>query len=369
MTKWNPKCRFFNEKYACDTLSTEGYKSCTECKFVSPYSKKILIIKLGALGDVLRTTPILEAIKKKYGDETTIYWLTLENSKELLKNNPYINKILIYNPENILRIQQEEFDILYSLEITTPATILSNIVNAKEKHGYYFNNGATSCYNKGAEEYLETAFLTHIKLSNRKSYQELIFQACDLSFNKEQIIFELSEKEKKFAEEFKQKNNLLDSDKLIGINFSAGERWPTKEWSTSKLKELIKTLSKDYKIILLGGPEEREKIPQIISELKKEGIYVLSNNPENSIWEFASILDLCEKVIVTDSLSLHLSLALKKPTISLFFSTPPWEIEDYGNSKKIVSPLLEKHFFSMKYSDELANSISVEEVQQNVRNY
>ena len=68
MAKWNTKCRFFNEKYACDTLSSEGYKDCDECKFTQEYSKKILIIKLGAMGDVLRTTSILPALRKKYGE-------------------------------------------------------------------------------------------------------------------------------------------------------------------------------------------------------------------------------------------------------------------------------------------------------------
>ena len=39
---WNKKCRFFNEKYACDTLATEDYQSCDECKFAQEYSKKFL---------------------------------------------------------------------------------------------------------------------------------------------------------------------------------------------------------------------------------------------------------------------------------------------------------------------------------------
>ena len=122
MTKWNKKCRFFNEKYACDTLSTENYKSCEECKFAQEYSKKILIIKLGAIGDVLRTTCILPALKKKYSSDILIYWMTNPESKDLLKNNPLIDKVFPYNLENVLRIQQENFDILFALEIDTPST-------------------------------------------------------------------------------------------------------------------------------------------------------------------------------------------------------------------------------------------------------
>ena len=280
----------------------------------------------------------------------------------MLENNPYIDKFLVLNAQNTLRLEQEKFDILFSLEITTPATLLANIVQADEKYGYYFNEGATFCFNKGAEEYLETAFLTNKKLKNRKSYQELIFQACELPYNKEEIIFELADASKKYAEEFRSKNNLKEKDKILGINFSAGERWASKSLSSENLKELVRRINSEYKIILLGGPEEEQKLKQISQELKNEGIAVVTNNPNNSVGEFASILSLCDKIITTDSFALHLSLALKKPTIALFFSTPYWEIEDYGVVKKIYSPLLSKYFLSKNYSEELASSISVQEI-------
>ncbi len=362
MLKWNTKCRFFDEKYACDTLTSENYKDCQECKFSSEYSKKILIIKLGSLGDVIRTTSILEAIKKKYPD-SFIHWLTSEESSEILVGNYYIDKILVFNLENTLRIQQEKFDILFALEIDTPTTILANLIDADEKFGYYFDNGATSCFNKGAEEYLETAFLTHTKLSNRKTYQELIFWACEVPYNKEEPIFELTEKDKEYAKNYLSENEISEKDKIIGINFSSGRRWPSKSWSNVQVKKFVKEAQKlDYKIILLGGPEEKEKLTIILNEFSEEGIKVFSNNLNNSIKEFASIINRCDKIITTDSLALHISIALQKPTIALFFSTPSWEIEDYERTKKVQSNLTEKHFFLNNYSDELANSITAEQI-------
>ena len=43
---------------------------------------------------------------------------------------------------------------------------------------------------------------------------------------------------------------------------------------------------------------------------------------------------------------MHLALGLKKPSVAFFTCTPPWEIEDYGRMTKVVSPLLEKYFYS-----------------------
>jgi len=362
MTKWNPQCRFFNEKYACDTLGSEGYESCEECKFSAPYSKKILILKFGALGDVLRTTPLLHALKKKYGEEALIYWMTSPEAVELLDNNPLIDKVLPYNLENTLRIQQEEFDILYSLEIDSPVTLLANLVTAKEKFGFYFNNGSTECFNKNAESYLETAFLQHKKLQNRKTYQELIFEASEIEYNKEKPIITLSEKDRQFAEKFKKENNISDSDKIIGIHIGSSGRWQSKFWNNEKLIDLVKKIPSDYKILFFAGPNEIEKQKELTEELAKERISILNNKPNNSIGEFSALVNICNLVICGDSLATHVASALGKDTIALFFSTPSWEVEDYGLMKKIESPLLEKYFFVGDYIPELADSISIGDV-------
>ncbi len=361
--KWNKKCRFFNEKYACETLSTEDYKSCEECKFAQEYSKKILIIKLGAMGDVLRTTCILPALRKKYGPDILIYWMTNLESVDFLKNNHLVDKILPYNLENVLRIQQEKFDILFALEIDTPSTLLTNLINADEKFGYFFDNGATACFNESAENYLETAFLNHVKIKNRKTYQQLIAQACDLDFyyNKEKPIFNLTNKEIEFSNQFKLKNNIQEGDKVIGINIGSADRWASKFWNNEKIKQLIRQV-KAYKIVILAGPNEIKKQGNLISELKKEGIILISNNPRNTLREFASVVNICDIIICGDTMALHLALALDKKIISLFFSTPGWEIEDYDNITKLASPLLEKYFFINQYVQELAESISIEQV-------
>ncbi len=362
MIKWNKKCRFFNEKYACDTLSTENYKSCEECKFAQEYSKKILIIKLGEMGDVLRTTCILPALKKKYGPDILVYWMTNPESVDLLKNNPLVDKVLAYNPENILRIQQEEFDILFALEIDTPATLLANLVKANEKLGYFFDNGTTSYFNEFAEPYLETAFLNHVKIKNRKTYQQLTIEACELEsyYSKERPVFNLTNKEIEFSEKFKLQNNLSDNDKIIGINIGSSDRW-VKFWNNEKIKQLIRRLQGN-KIIILAGPNEIEKQENLIKEMKEQGISLMSNDPNNSLREFASVVNICDTIICGDTMALHLASALNKKIISLFFSTPDWEIEDYDNLKKLTSPLLEKYFLINQYVPELEESISIEQV-------
>lgn len=319
---------------------------------------KVLIIKLGAKGDVIRTLPILLAIKEKY-PESEIYWIVHEKNSELIKDSPYINKL--YFPENP---PEDEFDILYNFDIETEATSLASGIKADQKFGFYEEGGYAASFNLGAEYYLNTSFDDSLKKANKKKYQEMIFEAAELPYKQQHHKIYLNEKDKRYAGRFIKKRG-INQENLIGIHIGSSPRWPSKAWSEIKIKEFIRELDKTgYEILLFAGPDEIEKHKKISEEFKKENLNVHVSNPENTDKEFASLVDKCKVMVCSDSFALHVSLALKKPTIALFFCTPPEEIEDYGILKKIISPRL-YDFFPEKmdqFSEELINSISVEQV-------
>ncbi len=86
-------CSFFKGDRPCDFNKNEGIV-CDDCSHYKPISYKILIVKLDAIGDVLRTTSILKPIKKKYPD-SYITWCTRESSKQLFSNNRLVDEIII----------------------------------------------------------------------------------------------------------------------------------------------------------------------------------------------------------------------------------------------------------------------------------
>lgn len=366
--KWNKNCKEFTNYggFACDLIKTEGYKSCEECQFYEPYSEKILIIKLGAMGDVIRTTPLLTSLRKKYSNPL-IVWLVNERSVDALKNNPYIDRIYTYNQETLLKLKYEKFDVVYSLETEVPGTAIANLVNAKKKYGFYLDDyGQPSAFNKGAEFIIEKALSDYLNKNNKKSYQEYIFEACDLKFNKEDYILEINEKQKKYAEEFLKKNKIKKTDKIIGIQIGASPRWISKAWHKDEVIKFIKLVKNDYRIILFAGKQE-ESLQKELLKNKEINKYVLGNNPNNSLSEFISIVNLCNVVVTGDTLALHIAAALKKKVIALFFCTPDWEIESYGRIKKLVSPLLSKYFFTDEYHEDLVKSITANQVYKELK--
>lgn len=341
--KFKRDCKEFSGVYSCDTMKFEGYKDCSECKFYQKQGKKILIIKLGQIGDVLRTTPILQAIKEKYGN-CHITWLVKEESKDLLKNN-FVDKVLVYNQENVFRLMLEKFDVMYNFEIDTPATLIANLVKAKKKYGYYFNkDGKTSFYNEAAKYYLHRAWSDYINKNNTRTYQEMIFDIAELEWKGQDYVLKVG----KCAPRKK---------KMLGINIGSSKRWQAKQWSKDKLIEFVKKIKKDYYIILLGGMDEQLDKRKLAKKLK-----VLENDSKNSLGEFVGRINECDVIVTGDTMAMHVALALKKKVIALFFCTPPSEIEGYGRLKKICSPLLNDYFYTDEYSKELSESISVESV-------
>lgn len=318
---------------------------------------KIAIIKLGAKGDVIRTLSILPAIKKTY-PESDITWITKKNAIDLLKNL-YIEKIL--TPEDKVN---NKFDILYNFDFDDEACKIAKEIEADKKYGFYSEGGYPAVFNNGAEYYLNTIFDDELKKNNKKTYQEMIFEIAELSYNKEHCPIFLSEDDKKYAKEFIEKNK-VNTDKLIGIHMGSSSRWPSKVWAKNKLKDLIINATEiGYQILLFGGPDEVNKLKEFASELKKENIKIYQNNPNNTDGEFASLVNICKKIICSDSFALHVALALKKPTIGLFFCTSPDEVEDYGLLKKLISPNLYNFFPERQdeYNEELINSIKVSDV-------
>jgi len=321
-------------------------------------SLKILIIKLGAKGDVVRTLPILEALKEKYPD-SSIDWVTKDNISDLFNNNQKINKIFVL-PCNI----NQEYDLLFNFDIEQDATKLAEKVKAKKKYGFFSKDGFPSAFNLASEYYLNTLFDDELKKSNKKTYQEMMFEAAELNYQKQPINIYLTEEEKEFGNNFIEKNK-INKEKLIGIHLGSAPRWPSKAWHEEELKKFILLASKaGHQILLFGGPDEIDKHNKIIKEMRDKKITIFENNPRNSNREFFTLVNLCSLMLCGDSFALHVALAFKKPTIGLFFCTSPDEVEDYGLLKKVVSPMLYDFFPERmnEYNEELVKSIKAEKI-------
>ncbi len=327
-------CRYFLGDRPCKYHKKEGVK-CSDCKYYDPIKMRILIIKLGAMGDVLRTTPILEALKKKYKG-CKITWVVDEESKELLENNSYLDGILPYGPGTLSHLLVEEFDLVINLDSLPKSACLASLTRGRKKLGFGLDQkGSIFSFNKEAEEWFRMGIDDNIKRKNRKTYQEIIFEIMGLRFKKEEPVVNLMKEEKDFANKFAAKHS-LKGKKIIGLATGAGGRWELKKWTMEGYLKLIERIDKEIKdarILLFGEKEEIERNREIMERSK---VPLINTGHKNTLREFLSLLNLCNLVVTGDTLAMHAAVALKKKVVALFGPTSSSEVELYGRGKKII---------------------------------
>jgi hypothetical protein len=160
-----------------------------------------------------------------------------------------------------------------------------------------------------------------LKLQNRRTYQDLIFEGLRLQFKGEG--YQLPEPV------------ITDLSGDIAISPVAGPVWPMKNWAF---------------------------YDQVKEELEAEGLTVNILPKRTSLLEHLGDVRNHRCLVGGDSLPMHFALGTATRCVTLFTCTSPWEIEDYGLQTKIVSPLLAEFFYKRGYDSRATTTISVEEV-------
>ncbi|MBI2653399.1 glycosyltransferase family 9 protein [Candidatus Woesearchaeota archaeon] len=302
----------------------------------------ILVIKLGAIGDVIRTTSILSGLKEKYRN-CKIDWVTKKESLDVLRNNNLIDNVYLIN--NTKNMSNKAYDLVICLDDDFEACDLATKANSKRIIGSYLKNNQKT-YTKDSHLWFDMGLISRfgkqeadeLKAKNKLTHQEIMYKILGLNYKKQEPILVLNQKDKDFANKFAQKNRIKDSDIVIGINTGAGGRWQDKKLSEKEAAELIDKLNnilknKNIKIILFGGPEEVERNKKIKNLIKTR---VIDAGCNNSLMEFAALISLCNILVTSDSLALHIGTALKKRVVAFFYVTSASEIELYARGIKII---------------------------------
>ncbi|MGB9692674.1 MAG: glycosyltransferase family 9 protein, partial [Candidatus Sumerlaeaceae bacterium] len=122
----------------------------------------------------------------------------------------------------------------------------------------------------------------------------------------------------------------------IGLNTGCGSVFRTKLWPMERWIELIRELQStlpSLTLLLLGGPAEREMNAQILNHCPS----LIDTGCDNSLEEFFGIVDACDLVVSSDSLAMHIAIALRKLVVALFGSTSATEIDLYDRGEKVIT--------------------------------
>lgn len=315
-------CRFFKGHIPCKPHKENGYH-CEDCPVYEPVSKRILIIKLGAIGDVIRTTPLVVKYKNLYPG-CKITWLTW--TPDILPSSQ-VDEILKWDYNAILYAQQAKWDIAINLDKEKEAGALLNMVNAKEKFGFVLKDNEIQPYNDLALHKFSTGLFDDVSKANTKSYLQEIFEICGFNHQGEPYLMD-THQEKGY------RWNLPTGKKIIGMNTGCGGRWTTRLWSIDKWVELVKLVQQnnpDATVLLLGGEAEHQRNTEI---QQRSGALYLGYFSLN---EFINLVNQCELVVTQVTMGMHITLALGKKIVLMNNIFNPHEFDLFGKGE-IVSP-------------------------------
>jgi len=330
-------CRHYRGDRPCSYHKREGTK-CACCSRYAPFSEKILIVKLEAMGDVLRTTSILPGLREKH-PAAQITWITAAPALPLFPGNPYVDRVLPLLPDGLVCLLAERFTLAVNLDTSPLSASLLARAAAGEKKGFSLDaRGQVCALSREAEEWLRMSVFDDAKKMNRRTYQAIIHDILGLGSPPGEIVLNLSEEETAFAREFVSRPGLFSPRPWIGLNTGGGGRWEFKRWTKEATLELARRCADEFdtRLLLFGGPEEEERNGWLMA---CAGDILVDTGCRNTLREFFALLNLCDIAVVSDTLALHAASALKKKVVALFGPTSAAEIELYGRGEKVAAPV------------------------------
>lgn len=273
--------------------------------------KKILIIKVDQLGDVLFSTLLLPKIKEKY-PEAKIDYLINPKSEAVLKNNPHINQVYFWQSLFLSAVPGRRGRL--SLSSTSNMSVFKElqenkydvVINARA----YFPSSNWRWHFLGAKALVAFDFSSQSFLADRLVHY-------DLAANEEENYLRLLEplgiesKIEARPEFFNLSDGQIEPDLAVfsPLSFDPEKSWPLAYWP--KLLQLLE--AKGYRIILSGLKEHASQL----EEIKKEAGSLKSEIMIKDIPSLAGAIKRAALFVGIESFPAHLAIALKKKSFCL----------------------------------------------------
>lgn len=323
--------------------------------------KRILIVKLSSLGDIVQSLPVLSALKEQF-PLAAVTWLVNDIYSDFLEQCSNVDKIIPFHRSRWGKISNiyktiREFRTLisqikgYDLVIDLQGLLRSGIITGFSGSAYRigFRNareGARVFYNHRIRPKSKHSMLRYLELAE--------YIGCKVDNPKFNM---------KVPESLKEWAHGILGNEGKHIAICVGSRWETKCWPVQKYTELIERLYKKHnaKIILIGDKNDIALGERIV---KNTNIPAKNYIGKTSLPQLSALLCLCNMLITSDSGPMHLGNALGIPVVVLFGPTDPECTGPYGlNNKVIVNDIVCRPCFKKICPDsKCMEDISVDEV-------
>jgi len=288
--------------------------------------KKILCIKPRGIGDVVLSTIVLENLCAHFTN-AEIDYLTEDFVRPSIDGIPLINKVLTMKKSEFSfkvarRIRKEKYDLIFDFWSNPRSAQITFLSFAKHRVGFNYR-GRSYAYNVKVEAGRGEHHSAEHNLE--------LLKALDVKIISKNIYAFVDDEKNNWAEKFIS-DNFNNRKPLIGIIPSGG--WESKRCDPEKWVEICKALNKelDAELMIIWGPGD-ELDAQLISNGLPRSSFL---SPKTSVSEMSALINNCSLVIANDSGPMHISAALRIPTLGLFGPTDPKKHGPYSDKSDYV---------------------------------
>ncbi len=293
--------------------------------------KKILVVNIFGIGDVLFTTPLLANLKRQFPD-VSIGYLANRRSAAVIENNPHIDRVFVYERDEFKNlynhskmqflnrvfdffreIKQEGYDVAIDLSLNSFFPVFAFAAGIKHRVGFNYRNRGFFLTQKTELRGYEGKHVVEFYLDFLKS--------LNIPVEVRALELPVTAQDRQWAQEFFKTNGLKPNDTVIGVFPGGGGSWGTqakfKRWppeSYAKLADKLIEKSK-AKIILIGDKSENELCDKVLKNMRQKAVNACG---ETSLGQLAALLVSCRVNVLNDGGPLHIAVAAGAKTVSIF---------------------------------------------------
>jgi len=282
--------------------------------------QKILVIKIGSIGDVILATPSLRAIRKNF-PRAKIFCLIGRESREVLQRCPYLDGLIVYDYKDknkglkglwgiAKELRRYNFDKSIDFQNNRKSHLIAFLSMALERYGYANKKW---CF-----------LLTHQVKDNLLSlppvdHQFKVLEMLGIDYQDKYLELWPAKQDDDYIRELLEAEWLSEVENIVGINLAASEKWLTKCLPLEKVAKLCDELANRNLRVAITGTEKDLKAAHRLSQIVKSKPAILVG--KTSIVQLASLIKRCKVYISADSAPLHVAAAMRVPVVGIFGPT------------------------------------------------
>lgn len=332
-------------------------------------TKRILIIRPSALGDVCRTVPILVSLKRRY-PEAEIDWLVQDTFAPAIDQHPDLHEAVLFPRNEVAiknlwrnkersrllgllgRLRRAQYDIVLDCQGLSRSGFFAWCTRSRQRYGY---RNARELGWLGVNQRVDIPMAMHTV----DRMLELVRAAGAEPMKDLRLYTSAADRA------------LIDTH-LKGTNFAVlapTSRWPGKRWPDDRFAQLAQRMLAENiveHIAIVGAASERDQCPCVL-ELADQEERIIDLVGATSIGVLMATIETSKIVIANDSAALHMAVGFGRPLVGLFGPTRIDLVGPYGRKDDVLqaqSPDEYNRHKDKAWGSQAMTKITVDEVLQ-----